>query len=51
MVAASLADAKSVLANAADRGRFDLVLLDLGLPDGDGEALLGSLRADQRPPA
>ncbi len=28
--------------------RFDLLLLDLGLPDGDGLALLGSLRKQQQ---
>jgi two-component system, OmpR family, KDP operon response regulator KdpE len=50
VAAASLAEAKAVLASGEHRARFDLVLLDLGLPDGDGESLLGSVRADQRPP-
>jgi two-component system KDP operon response regulator KdpE len=31
-------------------GRVDLVLLDLGLPDGDGEALLATLRRDRGTP-
>ncbi len=47
---ASLAEAKAVLGQVGERSRFDLVLLDLGLPDGDGESLLGSLRAEQRAP-
>ncbi len=45
--AASLADAR---AQAAHAGPIDLVLLDLGLPDGDGEALLGELRARRGTP-
>lgn len=39
--AASLAQARPLLASA---GRFDLLLLDLGLPDGDGLNLLAELR-------
>lgn len=38
--AASLADAHALLANT----EVDIVLLDLGLPDGDGETLLMALR-------
>ena len=40
--AASLSEGLALLHNAA--GQVDLVLLDLGLPDGDGEALLAALR-------
>ena len=37
--AGSLAEAREVL-----DGRFDVVVLDLGLPDGDGRELIGELR-------
>jgi two-component system KDP operon response regulator KdpE len=40
--AASLSEGQALLAHALDD--IDLVVLDLGLPDGDGEALLAALR-------
>ncbi|MDP3834716.1 MAG: response regulator [Hydrogenophaga sp.] len=46
LVAASLADAHALLSN----GRVDIVLLDLGLPDGDGETLLAALRRGRGTP-
>ena len=41
--AASLADATAQMAHAGAAASIDLVLLDLGLPDGDGEALLAAM--------
>jgi two-component system KDP operon response regulator KdpE len=38
--AASLSEARALLANQAAGHSFDLYLLDLGLPDGDGKSLL-----------
>ena len=45
--AASLSEGLALLAHGGAHGAdagTDLVILDLGLPDGDGEALLGALR-------
>ncbi len=44
--AASLADAHALLVN----GEVDIVLLDLGLPDGDGETILAALRRGRSTP-
>ena len=53
LAAASLADAQALLAHAGAGGgaaSVDLVLLDLGLPDGDGAQLLTPLRRDRGTP-
>jgi two-component system KDP operon response regulator KdpE len=47
---ASLADARAVVAHGSAHGGLDIVLLDLGLPDGEGEALLVELRRTQGTP-
>jgi two-component system KDP operon response regulator KdpE len=50
LTAASVADARAQLAHLGDAGTVDLVLLDLGLPDEDGEVLLSTLRRARRTP-
>jgi len=48
--AASLADARALAAHAPRDGGIDLVLLDLGLPDGDGADFLQALRRQAATP-
>lgn len=48
--AVSLADAVAQMAHAEAAAGVDLVLLDLGLPDGDGEALLAAMRGKRSTP-
>lgn len=48
--AASLADAQALLAHAHGGLGPDLALVDLGLPDGDGESLLAALRSGRAVP-
>jgi two-component system KDP operon response regulator KdpE len=45
LAAASLADAAALHRHARETAAVDIVLLDLGLPDGDGESLLAALRS------
>jgi two-component system KDP operon response regulator KdpE len=42
--AASLADAQALMAHAGTERPIEIALLDLGLPDGTGESLLGPLK-------
>lgn len=48
--AASLADARAQLKHVPPAQAVDLVVLDLGLPDGDGQSLLADLRQKGRTP-
>lgn len=45
LAAASLADARALFAQPDNQRDIDLVLLDLGLPDGAGDTLLGEFRS------
>ncbi len=51
ITAASLSEAQAIVTQAANSpGTLDLILLDLGLPDGEGEQLLLQLRRQQNIP-
>lgn len=48
--AASIADARAQLQHLAPSEAIDLLVLDLGLPDGDGQSLLTELRRSSNTP-
>ena len=48
LVAPTLHDARVQMKQALSTGGLDCVLLDLGLPDGEGEALLAALREERK---
>jgi two-component system, OmpR family, KDP operon response regulator KdpE len=49
--AASLSEARAILVHQNSNQAFDLLLLDLGLPDGDGQSLLQEVRRFTQLPA